>query len=1339
MSNTHRLAQPEGTNWTAEQWQAITARGQDILVAAAAGSGKTAVLVERIIKRITEEEDPVDVDRLLIVTFTNAAAAEMRKRMGEALERELIVQPDSLFLRRQLTLLQRASVSTLHSFCLDVLRRYYFKVDLDPKFRIADDTEAELLREEVLEELFEEQYSQIDNEQFYKLVDSFSNDRSDDELYTGLLKLYDFSRSHPFPHEWLDQMVERYGKETEEGGFQADQSFWTQEILADLQLQLKSYVHMLEKAMNITREPAGPAPYAENLVQDMNILQELSRAVKESWEATYQAFQELKFANLKACRGDQYDKALQDQVKSIRNLVKDKLGVYKEELFMRPLQEYMEDVYQMAPLMYTLVELTKKFGYRYSLLKKEKALVDFADLEHYCLAILQDEASSSEELIPSEAALEYRQKFAEVMVDEYQDTNFVQESIIRLVTRRDSEGFAGNLFMVGDVKQSIYRFRLAEPGLFLSKYKEFGYDNKMGLKIDLARNFRSRSEVLHGTNYIFKQIMNETVGEIDYDEDAMLKVGADYPLSSDMQVEMLLIDRNGDHSNEEGTDTQSEASYSASRSSLDFDEADVEDEYNENNENNGNGNQGEREIGKEEFETVQLEARVISQQIKRLLGHNGKKPFEVYDAKQKLLRPIQYRDIVILLRATSSWAPTILEECKQQGIPAYAELSTGYFDATEVAVMMSLLKIIDNPFQDIPLASVLRSPIVGLDENDMAWIRIQKRSGSYYEALLACLTIDSADTDEASESHSESEDNSFGLNETDDKMKDRNYKRDTIKRKLSTFVKQLDNWRTKARQGSLSDLIWQLFRETGYFDFVGGMPGGNQRQANLRALYDRARQYESTSFRGLFRFLRFINRMKDKGRDLGTARALGEQEDVVRLMTIHKSKGLEFPVVFIAGLGKMFNMQDLNQKFLMHKELGFGSKFIDVEKRISYPMLPQLTIRRRMHMELLAEEMRVLYVALTRAKEKLFLIGTVKDRDKKIEEWSSHLSQPQWLLADFERAKARCYLDWIGPCLVRHQDASTLRGEGQCDFLEVVEHASSWKVSFIQTDQLRETLTERDKLDQKLYEALLIGDKVPHMSDLHEQVNKRLSWRYVYKEAQSHLAKQSVTELKRQMEWYTDPETIQMGVQNPAGTAFTNDQGNQGALSSRGTLSDRPRFLQSAKLTASERGTALHMVMQHLSVHEQLSRDDIQQCIFMMVENELLTQQQADAVDVATLYMFTQSELGQRITQAKAVRKEIPFSLGVAANEVFNDWPEGKEELVLVQGVADCVLEEEDGLVLIDYKTDRMPRNLDIDAILSEQYKVQLDIYAKALEQIWNKPVKEKYLYFFDGGHILKL
>lgn len=1243
MTMSKLIPKPPGATWTDDQWQAITLNGNDILVAAAAGSGKTAVLVERIIHKITDAEDPIDVDRLLVVTFTNAAAAEMRKRVGEALEKAIASDPSSLHLRRQLSLLNRASISTLHSFCLDVLHKYYYKLDLDPSFRIADTTEAQLLRDEVMEELFEEEYSSSDNELFLDLVDRYSSDRDDGTIQNMILKLYDFSRANPDPQAWLREIYNVYQLN---GITTINDLPWIKELLNDIHLQLEGSKALFEKGLSITREPDGPAPYAENLDQDIQIAEDLLSASKNGWDALYQAYQNVSFKNLKRVKKDECDETLKKQAKDLRDKGKEQINKLQSELFTRTPDMYLQDLEKLAPVIDVLIRLVEEFSNRFMEVKKEKGIVDFSDLEHLTLEVLTNEGSEE----ASEAALEYKRYFEEVLVDEYQDTNLVQETILQNITQE------GRMFMVGDVKQSIYRFRLAEPGLFLSKYRRFDKTSgEHGFRIDLSKNFRSRDEVLNGTNYIFKQIMNEKVGEIEYDEAAELVPGAPYPESPSTCAELLVIDRQ-DHSPEEQEEEQDQ--------------------------------ENESVVNTAELETAQLEGRLLAQQIKKLIAE----PFQVFDKKTKTYRHLKYRDIVILQRSFS-WAPVIMEELKKQGIPVYAELSSGYFEAIEVSIMMSLLKVVDNPRQDIPLASVLRSPIVGLDENDLAKIRIHQKKSAFYDVLLNF-------TEEA---------------ENEEKLIN----------KLTYFIKQLDEWRNLARQGELSDLIWSIYRVTGYFDFVGGMPGGKQRQANLRALYDRARQYEATSFRGLFRFLRFVERMRERGEDLGTARALGEQEDVVRMMTIHKSKGLEFPIVFVSGLNKQFNMQDMRGSVLLHKDLGFGTKFIDPKLRVTYPTLPQLAMKRRMQLEMVAEEMRVLYVALTRAEEKLFLVGTAKDAQKSLQQWLSYVEHQEWILPDYDRLSVKSYLDWIGPAVIRHQGLKDFHEDGSRVLEDVFSHCSKWTLTILHQDELAQVEGEEIKEQLELEQAIRNWQPVDRTSQYRDKVEGQLSWNYPYAYALAKHSKQSVTELKRKQE--TDDSNRGQDIAPSVKTQFTK----------------RPKFLQAKKMSAAEKGTAMHTVMQHLPLRENPSIEQIQDLVDKLVLKEILTEDQASVIDTDKIKLFLESDLGRRLSKAHAIHREVPFSMGIPADEAFGDWNEADQERVLVQGVMDCVMEESDGLVLIDYKTDQIHDRFtsfeEAKPILEKRYYVQVEMYTRALEQIWKKPVKAKYLYFFDGGHLISM
>lgn len=1236
---------PADVTWTDDQWKAIMSSGQDILVAAAAGSGKTAVLVERMIRKIVSDQ-PINVDELLVVTFTNASAAEMKHRIGEVLEKEINANPTSQHLKRQLALLNKAHISTIHSFCLEVIRKYYYVIDLDPGFRIADETEGQLLRDECLEDLFEEEYGKENNVAFFDLVDAFTNDRSDDALQRMIQEIYDFSRSNPFPSAYLQSLIKMYAI-----GEDADimELPFVKHLIDDVELQLEGVRKLLEYGYELTKLPGGPAPRASNFLEDLELVSILEKAKAQSWETLYEAMQKLKFSRAKPCKGDDYDPSLVEEGQRIRERAKKILQEMQGDLFTRKPQSFLKDMAEMKPHVETLVYLVEAFGERFQQIKMDKGLVDFADLEHYCLSILS--RPEENELIPSEAALFYRAQFKEVLIDEYQDVNLVQESILKLVTKdRESEG---NLFMVGDVKQSIYRFRLAEPNLFLAKYLRFQEREDAGFKIDLAKNFRSRKEVLEGTNFLFKQIMGVKVGEIEYDESAELKLGASYPEENSYPIEVALVNQSADSSEDSEIDGETTG------------------------------------IDAAELEQSQLEARVIAEKVKELLETNQ----EVYDAKLKAYRPIRYKDMVILLRSMT-WAPQIMEELKQYNIPTYANLTTGYFESTEVDIMMSLLKVIDNPYQDIPLASVLRSPIVGLSEEELSKLRIAKKQGAFYEAIQVYIHMN--------------------------RMKE-----EELYEKIRPFFDKLAEWRSEARRGALSELIWKLYRETYFYDFVGGLPAGNQRQANLRALYDRARQYEETSFRGLFRFLRFVERMRDRGNDLGAARALTEQEDVIRIMTIHSSKGLEFPFVFMAGMGRNFNTMDLRKNFLLDKDLGFATKYIDAKKRISYPSLPQIAFSKKKKMELLAEEMRVLYVALTRAKEKLILIGAVKDIEKAKQKWSQIAGHSNWLLNEFDRAQAKSYLDWIGPALVRHRDNTWIHLESWSEKDEISSHPSNWEVKVLQKEELLTRSVEEEVKDEEWLNKIVEGKKIESSSVYKEAIKETFAWSYSSEESTSHRSKQSVSELKRQ------------------GELRDAQSGTELVKAWKQTVWNRPRFMQEKKLSPAEIGTAMHMVMQHVDVKAEVTEASLKQLLDEMVRKELLTSEQVEVIDISSILSFFQSSLGKRMQQAPKLVREIPFNIAYPASRVYADWS-GEEEPVLVQGIIDVFFEDELGTVLLDYKTDTITARYkggyeEAKPILESRYKIQMELYTEALEKILKRNIEEKYLFFFDGGQVLEL
>ncbi|NDI33733.1 helicase-exonuclease AddAB subunit AddA [Chengkuizengella sediminis] len=1274
------VPKPKGSFWTEDQWLAISTRGDNVLISAAAGSGKTAVLVERIIRLISSEEEGIDVDRLLVATFTKAAASEMRHRIREALEKELSQKPHSGHLKKQLTLVHKANITTLHSFCLEVIQQNFQSIQMDPKFRIGNDTETELIRQEVLEELFERHYenSPPDSE-FWKLVEAYTGERNDDLLFHLVLRLYHYSRSHPWPDRWLQQMADTFqtvSKHHKDDDVEHGQ-LWLQSLIQSVQIELNGILELLKEAIKLANEPNGPFVYVDNILEDIQLVEQLLSAANEKdWKRLYLSFQNIQFLKLKSTRNQEIDPKLQDQVKELRNEAKKLIGGIREELFERSPETFYQELKEIAPLMQVLVNLIQEFSEQYQLAKADKGLVDYGDLEHFCLQILCDVDHDLYGFQPSQIALNYQSYFEEVLIDEYQDTNMVQEAILSLI----SKAKPGNRFMVGDVKQSIYRFRLAEPGLFLDKYNKYEnvdtavqYQN--GIKIDLSKNFRSRKEVINGVNYIFKQLMNKSVGEMAYDEKAALIYGDGFSKieqlgDANSSIHIQLIDRSSEVNHQQDIDHESDLSIS---------------------------------IDSQDLETAQLEALNIIKQIKKIVGENGE-PFYVIDKQLGNARPVTYKDIVILLRSTQQWSPIFTEEFKKANIPCYADLDSGYFEAGEVEVMLSVLKVIDNPYQDIALAAVLRSPIVQLSADEMALIRLADPNQSYFEALQVFIN--------------QEENNEHKL-----------------KKKLDQFSIQLESWRIKARQGSLSDLIWHIYRETLFYDMVGGMPGGIQKQANLRLLYDRAKQYEKTSFRGLFRFLTFINQMRDRGGDLGTARTIGEQENVVRLMSIHKSKGLEFPVVFVAGINKMFNFQDLHNPFLMHKQLGFGPKYMDITNRISYPTLPSLAIKRRLQLEMLAEEMRILYVALTRAKEKLFLVGTVKDLKKKLLKWRPIIENTSPQLPDYVLVKARCYFDWLGPALIRHDNAKPMRDlldHHLAPRFKENSYDSEWEFEIVPAHELVEEQKEDELMTETRNLASLTHlQKFEHKTDsgIFDLLSYKFNWKDQNKLSQTLLSKTSVSEMKRITEIKTemisknDEETINSLLK---------------PFPQKNNLKRRPRFMEQKQVNAAERGTVYHAIMQHIPIHEPISLKVIQQTIDHLLMKNMISIEQSEQVDISVIHTFFQSELGTRLNLSKRFYREVPFSYGLPAKDVYGSRETGtSSEIVLVQGIIDCLFLENDHFILIDYKTDAIYGNKLNE--IKERYKMQIEMYSKAVEHIWKIPVLEHYLYLFDGAHTVKI
>lgn len=1228
------------SRWTEDQEKAITTRNKNILVSAAAGAGKTAVLVERIIRLLLDTPNPPDVDRVLVVTFTNAAAHEMKERIAGALQKRREQNPDDKRLARQLLLLNKASISTLHSFCMEIIRHNYEQLvlpgdlALDPRFRVADETEITLLKLDVLEELFEDKYNG-EEQLFLDLVEGFGGERDDKLLQDLVLKIYEFSRSQPQPKVWLKEACSLF-----KAGIENDTvGVLFANLLESIRIPLEETLWKLEEAIKLASGPEGPSVYLPVLWEDRDNLAAFIKNDLE-WDRLHTFLEEITFKNLKACRGE-VDENIKSRVQKLRNEAKDTLKKIKQEYFSRSREELISDMNAMAPLMESLCVLVDDFNIELLKAKIEKNVVEFSDLEHFALKLLRQE--TEEGWVPSPLAHRLRNRYVEVLVDEYQDINNVQESILSSI-KSDT-----NMFMVGDVKQSIYGFRLADPNLFLEKYHLFGRSQEQDERIILACNFRSRSQIVDSVNFFFCQVFSLRLGGIAYDRDAQLVYAAGYPRESAEEtlemtggIQLCLLESQGP-------------------------------EHDENNEHPGEEDQAKpAELDdNEDLDALQMEARVVAGKIKGLLGK------KVWEKGSGQYRELTYRDVVVLLRSTRGVAPAFLEEFRRQGIPAYADIGSGYFAAQEVQLMLSLLKIIDNPRQDIPLAAVLRSAITGISAAELAEIRLKRPRGDFYDALRLA-----ARKGEGKEGG-----------------------------RLKEFLRKLHFWRTLSRRSSLPDLIWRLFSETGYYDYVGALPGGKQRQANLRALYNRAGEYESTNLKGLFKFLRFLEKIQESNNDLGTARALGEREDVVRIMSIHKSKGLEFPVVFLAGLGRKFNQMDLQAEILIDKDLGLGPPWVDCVNRLKYPTLIKLAIKNKLKGELLAEEARILYVALTRARESLIMVGSIKDLEKRVKKWSIVLSQEEWEMPLSQVKGAGTYLDWIGPALLRHPDGEPLREllgvTGGAIFKDADSH---WDIQLMNRKAVQLTLREEavsEDLERiRNLTPLLTEDENDSLAA------SRLEWRYPYQSMTLIPAKLSVTEIKHRYQ------------------QLTQDQESSQTYGRLRQFTKKPLLLlEEGKLTASERGSALHLVLRHLDLTADLSELGLEEQITSLVGRNLLTGLQADSIDKGGLAAFFRGSLGKRIIKSTHVMREVPFTLAVPAAELYPRVDAENSGSLVVQGALDCLFWEGDYWVLVDYKTDMISR----DTIPSfiERYRIQLQIYSRAVETILKNPVGEKILYSF--------
>lgn len=1191
--------------WTSDQQAAIDARGSHVLVSAAAGSGKTAVLVERLASRLLDETDELTADRMLVVTFTNAAAAEMKRRIAKALEQAIRDNPENGYIRKQRQMLNRALITTIHSFCLEVIRENYYLLDLDPAFKIAEERDLVLLQDDVLEDVLELEYGKQDNA-FFALVDAYTSDRGDSEIEELILGLYQYARTLPDPEAYLDKLISLYQFEGD-----PDEEKLLIEFGQLLWANIEKALRQLRRVA-IELRLAGYEAQSENVSKAIFPFQNINEDTLK-WSELETASRAVQFGAMKPVQKKEEHQIYHTVLKPAYDQAKKRLVDAVGQASVSG-ADHLDVLLSQRPLVETLVRTVRTFGAAYEQAKRDRAFVDFSDLEHYALAILRDGNA------PSSVASLYKQRFAEVLVDEYQDTNEIQETIISLVSNESEH--VGNLFMVGDIKQSIYRFRHAEPRLFIEKATRFKQAGS-GQRIDLSQNFRSRAEVLHGINDLFIQLMDQDVSEIEYDEAARLVPGRAYE-ELEASPELLIVDGES------------------------------------------------RDLSKQE-----LEGRAIATRILELVS--GDEPFKVTDEATGLLRSCEYRDIVILVRSKKERVEQLMDILTQYNIPAYTDSDGGYFQATEIRMMLSLLKVIDNPLQDIPLAGALRSPMFEFTDQDLAKIRLESED-SFFDALKAKAD----DGDE------------LGL-------------------KCGDMLDQLSGWRTFARNHSLSELIQQVFNDTGFYDFAGGLPGGKGRQENLKALYDRALSYERSGYRGLYRFLRVMDRLQDNGEDLSEARSLGEEENVVRIMTVHKSKGLEFPVTIVAQLGKQFNKRDQMQRVIFHKRYGISLDAIDVVTRTRTETFVKEMIRRDLDATMKAEEMRVLYVALTRAKEKLILIGTIAEPVKQMTEWLQIEATGDLLSAEARR-EAKTYLDWVAPALLKLEGAVPFIEEMGLPVFSPRREATNWTYRIIRQGDLAEVATLQAMMAQlhHVQQFETIDYPVKDEAATKQVVNQAFSYRYPAQAATETSAKQTVTELKRalQLEQAAFEDTFR----------------------SSDTPYREPKWKQT-KQTGAERGTTLHLIFQLFEPNEPL---DMQ--IDRWENRGMLGPIEAQTARLALpeIEAFFNSELGRALSEAlQAGRgwRELPFTYTVPAERV-NPMATFTDELVLIQGIIDCLFFDGETYVLLDYKSDSVlftsASREEARQLLRDRYTVQLALYREAIESIWGIQVGKTVIYSLE-------
>ena len=1259
-----------GMKFTEDQQRVIDLRNCNILVSAAAGSGKTAVLVERIVELVSgsgcDSTRAVDIDRLLIVTFTNAAAAQMRERITKALSDRVEAEPDNEHIKKQLMLIHNAKIMTIHSFCLYLIKNHFNDIGLDPDFRTADEGEIRLLKQEVLSELLEEQFA-LGRQEFTDCVEYFAYDGREKWLEELIERLYTFSGSYPFPEKWLRQHRMDYHVETFEELVKTE---WFAGMMQEISALLQECKEQEKAALKVCEEPDGPYFYAVALEQDQELLagleQELASVVqtasepeqsvasaemdssvaKDAFEALAARVQGISYARMAPKKDDSVSAEKRELVKAMRERVKSLLGTLSEKYFVSGPKQWLAECRQADAALCELVDLALLFGERLTEKKREKNLLDFEDMEHLALQILLKEEENGQ-MVPSDTALEYREQFVEILIDEYQDSNLVQEFLLQSISGEDDGRF--NRFMVGDVKQSIYKFRLARPELFLEKFATYQKEDGNCVRVDLKQNFRSRHEVTDCVNDLFLQLMHRELGGVEYDADAALYPAAQFPEAdgeaADAREKDVALGSEEKQGSAVPVSTACEASIARSPYEPELCIAAI------------SGEKGE--------DPKELEAKMIAGKIREIVGK-----LPVRDSESGQLRPARYQDIVILLRTTSGWDETFKKILEENAIPVFVTSKTGYFAATEVQTVLNFLRVLNNPLQEIPLFGVLKSVLFGFGDAQLATLRALDETGK--RCLYDCVKLAAGE--------GESGEGSVGYG------RGSNGADASLREKCCSFLSFLNRYREYAVYLPIHKLMEQFLEETGYLYTVSALPGGVQRRINVEMLLTRAESFEKTSYSGLFHFIRYMEQLEKYDIDYGETGASDENADVVRIMSIHKSKGLEFPVCFVSGLSKRFNRQDSVAPVLMDMDLGLAIDWVDPTARIRHTTLKKNVLARKLNADSMGEELRVLYVALTRAEEKLILTGTCKE-DKLPQE---DATQGAYGYSALRLQEASSYYDLVLPAW-----QSVGRRLQICTQEEL-----------LQAELVRASLGYNSR--QKLFEE---AGKEPEAAEL--ALCERLQKPYAHENLAGLFVKTTVSELKKE------------GMQEEAAEGLE-------LFPEEEVVPYLPQFVreQEENVSGTTRGSAYHRLLEIFPFERQetWTAEKIRTVIEEYKADRRLSEEYAAAINVYKIRAFLQTPLAARMAKAarsNRLHREQPFVLGLSANRLNTDFPE--DETVLIQGIIDVYLEEEDGIVLADYKTDLVkdPKELIL------RYRVQLDYYEEALVRLTGKCVKEKLIYSF--------